>query len=101
VEIAGVYVGTDQKFNVGRMGYGFEHSVWTRQRAERIAAKYPVKTELDVYHEPDNPWRAILVRHNSPEPTWMAFWVGLCLGLLPLALYGYGRWRGPKIIKIK
>jgi hypothetical protein len=92
VEIAGVYPDSGRKFSA-RVGYGFEHGVWTRGRAERVAARYPVGTALEVYHAPDNPSHAILVRNNSPRPTWTALWVGLGLGVLPLALYGYGRWR--------
>jgi hypothetical protein len=93
VEIAGLYLGTEQKFFVSHVGYGFEYSVWTRGKAERLAAQYPVKLELEVFHEPGNPAKAILVRGNSPQPTWIVLGVGLGFGLLPLGLYGYGRWR--------
>jgi hypothetical protein len=93
VEIVGFYLGTKQKFLVSHIGYGFEYSVWTRGKAERLAAQYPVKLELEVFHDPANPVEAILVRGNSTRPTWIVLGVGLAFGLLPLGLYRYGRWR--------
>jgi hypothetical protein len=98
VEIAGVYLetrqGSKQKFSVSRIGYGFEFSVNSQKRAERFAARFPVGTELDVYYRPDLPSYAILVRDNSSRATWIAFGVGLFLGLLPILLYIYGRLTG-------
>ncbi len=82
--------------NFQRIGYGFEFSVNSQKRAERFAARFPVGTELNVYYQPDQPSYAILVRDNSPQPTWIAFGIGLFLGLLPLLLYIYGRLTGYK-----
>lgn len=94
VEIAGYYLGTKQKFGVQRIGYGFEFSVNSQKRAERFAARFPVGTELDVYHPPERPGFALLVRNNSPRPTWIALGIGLFFGLLPVLLYVYGRLTG-------
>ena len=93
VEIAGVYAGSEQRFYVSRVGYGIEQSIVTRGRAERMAARFPVGRELEVYYEPGNPKHAVLVRDNSPTPTLALLTIGLLLGLLPLVLYGYSRWR--------
>ena len=100
VEIDGTYLGASPGskpgFSVDRIGYGFEFSVNSEARARRFAARFPVGTELDVYYRPDLPSYAILVRDNSPRTTWIAFGVGLFLGLLPLLLYIYGRLTGYK-----
>lgn len=101
VMIAGLYFGTDQKFAVSRVGYGFEHSVWTRDQAQRTVAQYPVKLELEIYHQPGKPGQAILVRGNSALPTWLALGFGFGLVLLPLGLYGYGRWRERRLSQNK
>lgn len=93
IEIAGTYVGTSEKFDAGRIGFGAEFSVLTRERGERMAAQYPVKTELDVYYDPEKPSRAILVRGNSPATTQKVLMSGIVLILIPFALYGFGRWR--------
>jgi hypothetical protein len=85
VEIAGSYTATNERFGLRRVGYGIEHAVVTRSRAEAFAKRYPVGTELDVFHEPESPREVILVRGNSPTPTWIALAAGLLLGVLPLA----------------
>lgn len=92
-EIAGKYLGTGQKFSVDRVGYGFEHSIFTRRQADAVVARYPVGAEVDVYVDEKRPSHGILVRDNSPRPTQLALVIGLAFGLLPFILYLYGRLR--------
>ena len=94
VQIAGTYAATNERFGLDRIGYGIEHSIVTESRASAFAARYPVKTELEVFHEPARPEHVILVRGNDPRPTWIALAIGLALGLLPFLLYA-GRRREP------
>jgi hypothetical protein len=94
VEIAGVYAGTPERFYAARVGYGIQHSVWTRARAARFVARFPVATKLEVFHEPGNARRAILVRDHSTRPTWIALAIALAAGLLPVVLYVYSRLTG-------
>lgn len=90
-EMAGIYKDTGDVFGANRYGYGVEFSVFTKEQAERKAARFPVGTELDVYHDPDKPGYAILIRDNSTRPTWLVLIVGLIFGFLPLGLYIGGR----------
>lgn len=92
-EIAGKYLGTGQKFSVDRVGYGVEHSTFTRRQAEAVIARYPVGTEVDVYVDKQRPSRGILVRNNSSKPTQIALVIGLAFGLLPFILYLLGKLR--------
>lgn len=94
-EIAGKYADTGEKFGA-RVGYGIENSPWTRIRAEKIVARYPVGTEMDVYPQPGKPTSAVLVNQNSTRLTWIALWIALGFGLLPFLLYFYGRLTGYK-----
>lgn len=100
VEIAGNYLDSGGRFGVGRVGYGVQYSVLTRGRAERMASAYPVGTELVVYHHPDRPGSAVLVRETSAAPTWRTLWVGLTLGLLPAGLYVAGRLRPQQVAHV-
>jgi hypothetical protein len=93
VQIAGVYAGTAERFSLERIGFGVENAIVTAGRAQALAARYPVKAELEVFHEPGRPAHVILERENSTTPTWIALATGLALGLLPFALYGARRRR--------
>jgi hypothetical protein len=95
-EIAGVYQDGGGVFGANRYGYGVEFSVFTKEQAERKVARFPVGTELNVYHDPNKPGYAILVRDNSTYPTWLALITGLIFGFLPLGLYIAGRVLGWK-----
>lgn len=92
-EIAGKYLGGGKKFSVDRVGYGFEHSIFTRRQAEAVIARCPVGTEVDVYVDKKRPSHGILVRNSSSRPTQIALANGLAFGFFPFFLYLYGKLR--------
>lgn len=102
VEIVGEYEGTNNKFYLDRIGFGFDQNIGNRWRAEMFAARYPAGTKLTVYQRPYKSDRVILVRDNSLKSTWICLWIGLFFGMLPFLLYFYGRltgYRPPEDIK--
>jgi hypothetical protein len=80
---------------VRRLRFGIWNAPFGRRGIEEAVARYPIKTQLDVYYSPTDPKMVILEPHVAATSTWVALCVGLGLGLLPVALYFYGRMRKP------
>jgi hypothetical protein len=89
--MAGRYLDDERTFSVSRVSYGIFNERFGRAGAEAVTARYPAGTRLDVYHSPADPRIVILEPHVSTTSTWIALGVGLGFGLLPVALYLYGR----------
>lgn len=97
-EIAGTYVDDGSRFGVRRVRFGMWNTPLGRRGAEAHVAKYPVNTPVDVYYSPSDPKRVTFEPGVSATSTWVALVVGVGFGLLPAALYLYGRvtgWRPP------
>jgi hypothetical protein len=93
-EIAGTYLDDGTRFGISRVRFGIWNTGLGQRGVEATVAKYPVNTVVDVYYSPSDPRRRTLEPFVSATSTWVALWVGLGFGLLPFALYVYGRITG-------
>jgi hypothetical protein len=92
-EIAGTFVGSEDRFSANKVGYGMEFTSNSEAQAARLIAPFPVGRELDVFLDPARPNHVILVRDNSLRTTWNILFIGLFFGLLPFLLYLWGKIR--------
>ena len=89
VQVRYSYEVDDQTFEGSRLSYGEEgHS--NRSEAQKVLARYPQGKEVEVYYDPMDPKRSVLVR--GPGMSWLVLVMGamfFVVGLPVSFIFGY------------
>jgi hypothetical protein len=84
-DVCGIYEDNGEKFCVDRIRYGGFRFGAGKDAARDTAARYPVGSKVDVYHDPDDP-RTTVLEASSPW-TEMLVLLGLAIGFLLVPLF--------------
>ena len=84
-EVCGIYKDNGEKFCVDRIRYGGFRFGAGKDAARETVARYPVGSELDVYHDRGDPKTTVL-EASSPW-TEMFVLLGIAIGFLMIPVF--------------